>query len=104
MPRFPAVLEPAAVAAATLLGCVVRGLHVESGDFPLVDGGMFYAMVRDIQANGFGFPAFTSYNSLQIPFAYPPLPFYLAAVLSAVTPLGIPEVLRVLPLVASCLC
>ena len=35
-------------------------------------------MTRDLQANGFLIPAVTSYNGGGLPFAYPPLGFYLA--------------------------
>ena len=36
-------------------------------DFPLNDGGLFYAMVRDIQRAHYHLPAFTSYNGAHIP-------------------------------------
>jgi hypothetical protein len=56
-------------------------------DFPLNDGGLFFAMVKDITANGFRTPLYTSYNHAQIPFVYPPLGLYVAAIFGAA---GIP--------------
>ncbi len=64
--------------------------------FPLNDGGMFLIMLRELKANRFLIPAFTSYNYSNIPFAYPPFGFYAGAFLSL---LGIPDIqiLRWLP-------
>jgi hypothetical protein len=87
--------------AAILLGTIVRASHVLLSDFPLNDGGMFYAMARDLQQHGFTIPATTSYNSADIPFAYPPLGFYLVALLDRVTPGSLLEMFRVLPLLYS---
>lgn len=72
-----------------------------SSDFPLNDGGMFFAMTRDVLAAGYALPAFTSYNFERIPFAYPPLSFYLAAVLSGAARLDLLTLVRVLPLLAN---
>lgn len=70
--------------------------------FPINDGGMFYVMARDLRLNGFVLPAFTTYNNAGIPFAYPPLGFYVVAFLSAV---GIPElsIVQWLPILVSSL-
>lgn len=57
--------------------------------FPLNDGGMFLVMIRDLRANNFLLPAHTTYNFSNIPFAYPPLGFYAAGLLSV---LGIPDI------------
>lgn len=83
------------------LAALVRLAPVLGSDFPLGDGGMFLAAIRDIRAAGGALPAITSYNG-GLPFAYPPLGFYLAA---AITLAGVPatEVLRVLPAVLSVL-
>jgi hypothetical protein len=91
------------VAGAVLVGFAVRALFVFSSSFPLNDGGMFFAMVRDVQGAGYTIPRFTSYNGSHIPFAYPPLGFYLAAVLDDATPLGLVQVFRLLPLLFSTL-
>ncbi|MGE3984821.1 MAG: glycosyltransferase family 39 protein [Dehalococcoidia bacterium] len=93
----------AALVAAIALGFFVRGFHVLSSDFPLNDGGMFYAMARDLQHNAYRLPEFTTYNSADIPFTYPPLGFYASALLDDLTPLSLIQVFRWLPLVATCL-
>ena len=41
-------------------------------------------MIADLRANHFLLPAFTSYNHLSIPFAYPPLSFYVAGLISSI--------------------
>jgi hypothetical protein len=92
-----------AVALAIALGVGVRAFHALSGDFPLNDGGLFYAMAHDLQTGGYRLPAFTSYNQLEIPFAYPPLGFYAAALLADLTPLSLFDAFRFLPFVATSL-
>jgi hypothetical protein len=92
-----------AVVLAVLLGIAVRAYHVLSQSFPLNDGGLFYSMVRDLQAAHYHLPAFTSYNNAGIPFGYSPLGFYLAGLLDDWTPLSLVDVFRWLPLVTSAL-
>jgi hypothetical protein len=87
----------------TLLGSGLRIFYVLRSDFPLNDGGLFYVMVKDLLANQFRLPSFTSYNHLDIPFAYPPLPFYLAGLLETLFKLDGLAVLRFLPLAISIL-
>ena len=87
-----------AVTGAIVLGFLVRAAHVLSKDFPLNDGGLFYAMVRDLQASRYLLPALTSYNAADIPFGYSPLGFYVAGLLEQLTPLGLLDVFRFLPL------
>lgn len=88
---------------AMTAGLVVRAYPLLSHDFPLNDGGMFYEAIRGIESSGFGLPQHIAYNGLAIPFAYPPLGVYLAALLDLATPLSLFDVLRVLPLLASLL-
>ena len=76
---------------------------VQSADFPLNDGGMFYAMVQDLQSGRLALPAVTSYNGLDIPFTSPPLAFYLLAVLQAITGTDLIELFRYVPLTISVL-
>ncbi len=68
-----------------------------SHDWPVGDGGLFYAMIGDIIAAGFSLPESTSYQHGVIPFAYPPLGFYLAAGIEEVTGLARSDLLRLLP-------
>jgi hypothetical protein len=65
---------------AILLGGVVRFLPTLVAGFPINDGGMFAAMVDDLKASGYALPVYTSFNLTNIPYAYPPLGFYLARI------------------------
>lgn len=84
-----------------LLGVFVRASYTFSTDFPLNDGGLFYQMAVDLQRNGYALPATTPYNFDQIPFAYPPLGLYLAALIDDLTPLSLLDVFRFVPLVVT---
>lgn len=64
---------------AFLFGIIIRFYPALTNGFPLNDGGMFYTMVQDLKANGYALPQFTTYNDSDIPFAYPPLGFYIAS-------------------------
>ncbi|HVN15022.1 MAG TPA: glycosyltransferase family 39 protein [Anaerolineales bacterium] len=86
---------------AILVGLLLRLALPLTVSFPLNDGGLFYAMIRDLQTNHYFLPAFTSYNLAHIPFAYPPLGFYIAAILSHVWSLL--DILRLLPAIFSAL-
>ena len=85
---------------ALFLGAIVRFAPTLLAHSPINDGGLFYTMIDELKANSFLLPAYTAYNHLQIPFAYPPLSLYLGALLSG---LGVPtiEVLRWVPASAS---
>ena len=83
--------------AALLFGAVIRFWPAFTNGFPLNDGGMFYTMIRDLQANHFILPQFTTYNFAEIPFAYPPLGFYIAASLSGLLPVSDLQTLLWLP-------
>jgi hypothetical protein len=87
-----------------LLGGVVRFYPVLLSNFPLNDGGLFFQMTEDILNNHFTLPLYTSYNGGMIPFAYPPLPFYLMALLQRFLHFGIIDQLRFLPAIFSTLC
>lgn len=81
---FPTLL----LFTALLFGIIVRFYPVITSGFPLNDGGMFYSMVQDLKANGYALPQFTTYNHSDIPFAYPPLGFYITASLSDLLPVS----------------
>ena len=93
----------AALSAVLVLGFAVRAIFVLGAGFPINDGGMFYAMARDLQANSYALPAFTSYNGGEIPFAYPPAGFYIAAFLDDHTPISLLASFQYLPLMFSTL-
>jgi hypothetical protein len=89
------------IGTALLFGFLVRSSFVIVADFPLNDGGMFYTMAGELQANGYRLPEFTSYNFGGIPFAYPPFGLYVAAVVDDFTPLSMLDVFRILPLIVT---
>jgi hypothetical protein len=81
-----------------LLGLLVRLRYViAAGGFPLGDGGLFAQMIRAIQQDGYHLPVRVVYNGERLPFAYPPFGFYAAALLAAVTHVGIYTVESLLP-------
>ena len=100
----PVVLRLSTVLAACMLaGVFVRAFHVLSFDFPLNDGGLFFAMTRELQDAGYSLPSMTYYNGSDIPFAYPPFGFYVAALFDDLTPLSLLDVFRFLPWLATSL-
>ncbi len=82
-----------------LLGGYVRLAPIISGGFPIHDGGMFTQMVEDVLNARFSLPISTGYNFSQIPFAYPPLGFYLAALVVRISGFGTIQVMQYLPAV-----
>lgn len=90
-----------AISVALLFALAARLPYFVSSDFPLNDGGMFYAMSKDLLDAHFSLPRFTSYNFEAIPFAYPPLSFYLVAVINWATGLPMITLVRYLPLIAN---
>ncbi len=69
---------------AITIGIYLRFNPTLQAGFAINDGGMFAVMVDDLRANGFALPRFTTYNHLDIPYAYPPLGFYLGALVSII--------------------
>ena len=67
---------------AILLGGFLYLYPPALAGFPINDGGLFYAMMRAIQANAYRLPIFVEYNGLSIPFAYPPFALYVGAAAS----------------------
>lgn len=89
-----------ALAAVSLVGLAIRAPAALAADFPLNDGGLFYQMILDLEATWPALPETTTYNGLDAPYAYPPLGFYLGAMLHGW--LGM-DVMRAIPLAASVL-
>ncbi|HMZ44676.1 MAG TPA: hypothetical protein PLD33_15690 [Anaerolineales bacterium] len=83
--------------AALLFGAIVRFWPALTNGFPLNDGGMFYTMILDLKENNYQLPEFTEYNNADIPFAYPPFGFYIAALLSDLLPVSALQILLWLP-------
>ncbi len=86
---------------ATIFGGWARLFPPDISGFPINDGGLFYLMLRAVQENGLRLPAYVQYNGLQVPFAYPPLAFYIGAILSDLFRLDAVEILHWLPAAVS---
>lgn len=82
---------------AILLGTFMRFNPTLLAGFPINDGGMFAVMVDDLKTSHYLLPAFTTYNHLNIPYAYPPLGFYLGRIAADLFGLSAVQVLRWLP-------
>lgn len=87
-----------------IFGAWFRLMPVWMAGFPINDGGMFYTMILDLQANHYIAPLFTTYNHLSIPFAYPPLGFYVGAGISDIFNISPLSVIRWLPGIVNALC
>jgi hypothetical protein len=85
------------LAIAILIGGYIRLSKVLQSDFPINDGGLFYNMTKDLMANDYRLPITTSYNHLNLPFAYPPLFLYLSGFLADLTSWGLINIIRILP-------
>jgi hypothetical protein len=92
------------VFAAIIFGGTFRLLPPWLAGFPINDGGMFYTMMQDLIDNNLIPPLYTSYNHLNIPFAYPPLAFYIGAILNQAFKIPLLEILRWLPGLLSTAC
>lgn len=90
--------------AAVLFGGLFRFFPPWLAGFPVNDGGMFYVMMKDLQANHYIPPLYTTYNFSNIPFAYPPLAFYFGAGVSDLFNVSLIDVLRWLPAVINTIC
>ncbi len=84
-----------------LLGAYARFLPTLMVGFPVTDGGLFYVMVKTLQASHYSLPMFVEYNGISIPFAYPPLGFYLTALVSDLFNMPLIEAFRWIPAVGS---
>jgi hypothetical protein len=92
-----------AVFFMTLIGLAVRLVAPLQASFPLNDGGLFYAMIIDLQEAHYTLPVYATYNLAEIPFAYPPLAFYLTGLLSDLLKISVIDLVRVLPALISAL-
>ena len=84
---------------ALAVALVPRGAALWHADFPLNDGGMFAVMIEELVDAGFVPPLETSYNGARVPWAYPPLPFYLAGGVHALGGADVIAILHWLPFV-----
>ena len=86
---------------ALALGVFVRLLPVLGAAAAVGDGGLIHSMIDDVRAAGLAIPSETSYNSLDIPFVYPPGAIWVAAALGEATNVATLDLLRWLPLLLS---
>ncbi len=84
-----------------LLGAYARFLPTLLVGFPVTDGGLFFEMVKALQANHYILPDFVEYNGISIPFAYPPLGFYVTALVSDLFRVPLVEAFRWIPAAGS---
>lgn len=87
-------------AALVLLGVIVRLAHLLliDLDLPYRGGGLFAVFARQIAAGDYALPArIAHYTEGGIPYAYPPLPFWIAAALLDLGGLSEITVINLLP-------
>jgi hypothetical protein len=94
-------VEWVTVGFITLLSLAVRLSVVAGAPFPINDGGLFYGFTSDLLANGLRLPDFASYNAASIPLVYPPLAFYLTAILHLASRLPVLQLIQFVPAVVS---
>jgi hypothetical protein len=85
----------------TLLSLGIRLAVVLPAGFPLNDGGLFYTMILDLIANGMRLPVFGTYNGAAIPYAYPPLGFYVYALFHLATHISVLDLMQFGPAIIS---
>ena len=73
-------------------------------DWPIGDGGLFFAIIGDLRQSGFEPPAMLSYQSGVIPFVYPPLALYVGAGVEAIAGISRSDMMRFLPVTAAVAC
>jgi hypothetical protein len=88
----------------TVIGAIVRLLPLFGSPYPLNDGGLFVRMSQDLVANGFSIPATSTYNGEAIPFAYPPLGFFLTGALVRLTGASAVDLLHFVPALIATAC
>ena len=86
------------LATAVGVALVVYATYLATHPYPAFGAGLFLRIAETIAAAGYGLPTtIPGYTAGGIPFAYPPLPFYLLAVLVDVVGLNPLVVSRYLP-------
>lgn len=93
-PRTGTLLLAAVIAAAVAF----RLWLIAATGFPINDGALFLEMVRGTAASFPGLPARIDYNGFSLPFAYPPLSFWIGALLTkgGFDALGVVHILPIL--------
>lgn len=77
------------LAVALLAGVVVYATYVLTHQYPAYGAGLYLQIAERISANGYTLPArIPKYTREGVPFAYPPLMFYVTAVVRDLTGVG----------------
>jgi hypothetical protein len=82
---------------AIFIGTFMRFNPTLLAGFAINDGGMFAVMVDDLKTSNYFLPKFTAYNHLNIPFAYPPIGFYLGRIAADLFGISAVQVVRWVP-------
>jgi hypothetical protein len=83
---------------AVVVGLAVHVTYLLTHPYPAYGAGLYLAIAEQIAAHGYGLPAtIPGYTAGGVPFAYPPLGFYLAAVVHDLTGVGPYAYSRLLP-------
>lgn len=85
-----------------VLSLIVAGVvgvaYVSTHPHPAYEGGLYLQIVETILAEGYSYPTrIPSYTNGGVPFAYPPLIFYLVALIVDVTGIDPLTLMRILP-------
>jgi hypothetical protein len=88
---------------AVLFGLFVRLAAPMNAGGPVNDGGLFLHMTRDLQSSHFALPTITTYNQSNIPFAYPPLGFYITGAIQSLSKISLLVLFTYLPAIFSAL-
>jgi hypothetical protein len=93
-----------AILFVTMLALGVRFLVVYRAAFPLNDGGLFHEFITRLVTNHFVLPAYSMYNGALIPYAYPPLAFYMVGALNQLLRIPLLALLQFMPVLLTAAC
>lgn len=83
---------------AALAGLSVYAVYLATHPYPAYGAGLYFTIAETISQHSYRLPAsIPGYTEQGVPFAYPPLGFYVAAVVSDLTGLGPLEYSRLVP-------
>ncbi len=99
-PRWQRRVFLAGIVVALIVAGVIRARWVLAADFPLNDGALFSVMIDALRQHRLALPPTVAYNGLELPFAYPPLAFVVAALLGSVG-VSTLDILRIVPLLTN---
>ncbi|WP_458190331.1 ArnT family glycosyltransferase [Haladaptatus sp. NG-WS-4] len=90
--------ERAWLATAIGTGLLVYFAYLTTHPYPAYGAGLYLQIAQEISAHGYGLPEYIpQYTKDGIPFGYPPLMYYVSAVLMDVTGVGPITLSRLLP-------